>query len=237
MQQPWTQPTPWTPQVSAGSAGSGLPGPAGRLFARKKRSMTSISIDSRKCVAGTDSDFEFDIGETVHLQGSARLGVFKIRVADTFLSTDRGTYLYWRDTALVGAYTGIRLAAWISSNFASATYVESRNELEVAYDGKRLILNDAGAVSRKRKLPPRRHAQQDPEHQSSAAPQLRQRGGQSSPLCRCSRTQMCTSAAAAWPTPQTPWGCWATTSSPRSSASRAWATSWRRTPTKTTWST
>ena len=90
-------------------------------------------------MAGTDSDFEFDIGETVHLQGSARLGVFKIRAADTFLSTDRGTYLYWRDTVLgtlnfaqlpVGAYTGTRLAAWISSNFASATYVESCNELE-----------------------------------------------------------------------------------------------------------
>ena len=41
-----------------------------------------------------------------------------------------------------GAYTGVRLAAWISSNFASATYVESRNKLEVAYDGNRLILND-----------------------------------------------------------------------------------------------
>ena len=113
--------------------------------------MTTIWVDSRKRVAGTDSDFEFDVGETVRLQGSARLGVFKIRVADTFLSTDRGTYLYWKDTALgtlnwaqlpVGAYTGVRLAAWISSNFASATYVESRNELEVAYDGNRLILND-----------------------------------------------------------------------------------------------
>ena len=113
--------------------------------------MTTIWVDSRKRVAGRDEDFEFDVGETVHLQGSARLGVFKIRVADTFLSTDRGTYLYWRDTALgtlnwaqlpTGAHTGVRLAAWVSSNFSAATYVESRNELEVAYDGNRLILND-----------------------------------------------------------------------------------------------
>ena len=74
-----------------------LPGPAGRLFGRKKKSMTTIWVDSRKRVAGTDFDFEFDVGETVHLQGSARLGVFKIRVADTFLSTDRGTFLYWKD--------------------------------------------------------------------------------------------------------------------------------------------
>ena len=50
------------------------------------------------------------------------------RVADAFLSTDRGQYLYWIDEALqtlnwaalpIGAYTGTRLAAWISSNYAS----------------------------------------------------------------------------------------------------------------------
>eukprot|EP00439_Symbiodinium_sp_Y106_P031707 s924_g3.t2 len=113
--------------------------------------MTTIWIDSRKRAAGRDEDFEFDIGETVHLQGSAWLGVFKIRVADTFLSTDRGAYLYWKDTALgtlnwaqlpTGAYTGVRLAAWISSNFASATYGESTNEITVAHDGNRIILND-----------------------------------------------------------------------------------------------
>ena len=41
-----------------------------------------------------------------------------------------------------GAYTGARLAAWISSNFATATYSETTNSLSVAYDGNRLILND-----------------------------------------------------------------------------------------------
>ena len=149
-QQQWQPQQPWLQQTSVDSAAS-VPGPAGRLFGRRRKSMTTIWIDSRKRVAGRDEDFEFDIGETVHLPGSARLGVFKIRVADTFLSTDRGTYLYWRDTALgtlnwaqlpSGAYTGARLAAWISSNFSSATYVESRNELEVAHDSNRLILND-----------------------------------------------------------------------------------------------
>ena len=40
-----------------------------------------------------------------------------------------------------GAYTGARLAAWIS-NFATATYSETTNSLSVAYDGNRLILND-----------------------------------------------------------------------------------------------
>ena len=39
-----------------------------------------------------------------------------------------------------GAYTGARLAAWVSSNFATATYSKTTNSLSVAYDGNRLIL-------------------------------------------------------------------------------------------------
>ena len=80
-------------------------------------------------------------GESLHLQSDARLAVYKIRLADSFLSTDRGRYLYWVDAALgtlnwaslpEGAYTGPRLAAWISSNFATATYSETTNSLSVA---------------------------------------------------------------------------------------------------------
>ena len=105
-------------------------------------------MDSRKRVAGSDSDFEVDLGESLHLQSDARLAVYKIRLADSFLSTDRGRYLYWVDAALgtlnwaqlpEGAYPGPRLAAWISSNFATATYSETTNSLSVAYDGNRLV--------------------------------------------------------------------------------------------------
>ena len=69
-----------------------------------------------------------------------------------FLSTDRGQFLYWVDSALgslnwatlpVGAYTGTRLAAWISSNYAAATYVAETNEIQIAYDGNRRVLNDS----------------------------------------------------------------------------------------------
>ena len=83
------------------------------FFRRRKRIMTTIYIDSRKRVAGDDSSFEFDIGETIHMQTGAKLSVLKLRVADAFLSTDRGQYLYWIDEALqtlnwatlpVGAY-------------------------------------------------------------------------------------------------------------------------------------
>ena len=73
-----------------------------------------------------------------------RMAVYKVRIADAFLSSDWGRNLYWIDQALgtlnsaqlpVGAYTGARLAAWISSNFSSATYVEAQNSIEVASDG------------------------------------------------------------------------------------------------------
>ena len=106
-----------------------------------KKRMTTIYVDSRKRVAGSDSDFEVDLGESLHLQSDARLAVYKIRLADSFLSTDRGRYLYWVDAALgtlnwallpEGAYTGARLAAWISSNFATATYGETTNSLTAA---------------------------------------------------------------------------------------------------------
>ena len=137
--------------------------------------MTTIYVDSRKRTAGDDSGFEFDIGETIHLQTGARLSVLKFRVADAFLSTDRGFYMYWIDEALqtlnwavlpVGAYTGARLAAWISSN--SATYVEQTNEIGVAYDGNRRILNDAEIRSLFPLLPRGRHAKSPPEHQPPA---------------------------------------------------------------------
>ena len=81
--------------------------------------MTTIYVDSRNKVAGSDSDFEVDLGESLHLQSDARLAVYKI-LADSFLSTDRGRYLYWVDAALgtlnwallpEGAFTGTRLAA------------------------------------------------------------------------------------------------------------------------------
>ena len=66
---------------------------AQKLFLKKR--MTTIYVDSRKRVAGSDSDFEVDLGESLHLQSDARLAVYKIRLADSFLSTDRGRYLYW----------------------------------------------------------------------------------------------------------------------------------------------
>ena len=77
-------------QVSESSAASSS------FFRRRKRTMVSIYVDSRKRVDGDDASFSFDIGETIHLQTGAKLSIFKLRVADAFLSTDRGQYLFWR---------------------------------------------------------------------------------------------------------------------------------------------
>ena len=151
-------PSHWPPperprQTSDGSNASEFSArPTWFLRRRSKKGMTSIYVDSRLRAEGTNSNFSFDIGESVHIQSGAKLAVYKVRVADAFLSTDRGTFLYWEDTVAgtlhyaelpVGAYTGPRLAAWISSNFASASYTAETNELDVTYDGVRLILNDA----------------------------------------------------------------------------------------------
>ena len=44
-----------------------------------KKRMTAIYVDKR--VAGSNSDFEVDLGESLHLQSDARLAVCKIRLA------------------------------------------------------------------------------------------------------------------------------------------------------------
>ena len=113
------------------------------FFRRKKRMSTTIYVDSRKRVAGDDSSFEFDIGETLHLQTGAKLSIFKMRVADAFLSTDRGQYLYWIDEALQTLNWAVlvpvrpltRGVAWPPGSAATsrlrATYVRSKSPNEI----------------------------------------------------------------------------------------------------------
>ena len=66
---------------------------------RKGCRLRSMSIAGRGSPETTHA-FEFDIGETLHLQTGAKLSIFKMRVADAFLSTDRSQFLYWIDEAL-----------------------------------------------------------------------------------------------------------------------------------------
>ena len=133
-------PSRWPPperprQVSEESAASEFSARPTRFLRRLRKRVpmsTTVYIDSRKRVAGTDSDFEIDLGETLHIDSGAKLAVHKIRVADAFLSTDRGSYLYWHDVS----------GGTLHNNYAAATYVASTNEIQVAYDGNRVILNN-----------------------------------------------------------------------------------------------
>ncbi|CAE7939496.1 FV3-083R, partial [Symbiodinium sp. KB8] len=62
--------------------------------------MATIYVDSRRRVSGSDSNFAFELPETLHMQSSAKMAVYKVRIADAFKSTDRGRNLYWQDQAL-----------------------------------------------------------------------------------------------------------------------------------------
>ena len=89
---------------------------------------TVIFVDSRMRTIGTDSDFEIDLRESVHLS-NARLRVDKLTFTDSFLTTDAGAHLYFSNGAggishvsiPEGAYTGPTLAATIQSATGRAT--------------------------------------------------------------------------------------------------------------------
>ena len=82
-----TMPTGWDRGTSEGSTASEISRTPFR-FRRKKQAMTTIYVDSRKRVSGSDSNFAFELPETLHMQSSAKMAVYKVRIADAFLSTD-----------------------------------------------------------------------------------------------------------------------------------------------------
>ena len=118
--------------------------------------MTRIWIDSRKGCGGPTPTSSLTSARRCTCRAPPA-SVFKIRVADMFLSTDRGTYLY--------------------SQPRSAETLPAR----LTYDGNRLILNDQelrAQFSRKRQLFRGRDTQQGSEHKPPSRPQLRQRSRQ-----------------------------------------------------------
>ena len=98
---------------------------------------TVIFVDSRMRTSGTDSDFEVDLRETIHLS-NARLRIDKLTFTDSFLTTDAGTRLYFSNGAggishvsiPEGAYTGPTLAAAIQvATGRSTTYNSTTNAI------------------------------------------------------------------------------------------------------------
>ena len=92
---------------------------------------TVIFTDSRMRTIGTDSDFEVDLRETIHLS-NARLRVDKLTFTDSFLTTDAGANLYFASGAGLdvctipeGAYTSPTLAAAIQTATGRTTTYDS----------------------------------------------------------------------------------------------------------------
>ena len=92
---------------------------------------TAIFVDSRLKAVGTDSSFEVNLRESVHLS-NARMRVDKINFTDSFLTTDAGSNLYFSNGASFtsvsipeGAYIGSSLAAAIQTATGRATVYDS----------------------------------------------------------------------------------------------------------------
>jgi len=113
---------------------------------------TTLYIDSCAAASGSDSDFQVTLRETVHIRPGARLRVDKVRFVDSFLTTDMGRYIYYKDGAGAlayfalpeQAYSGTRLAAQIQvATGRGTTYAEATNSLTQVVFGGQEWLSDA----------------------------------------------------------------------------------------------
>ena len=103
---------------------------------------TSIYVDSRVAAIGAGSDFSVTLRETVQINPGARIRIDKVRFVDSFLTTDLGRYLYYKDGggSFIAyelpeqAYTATRLAAAIQSITGRATsYQEATNQIHQTF--------------------------------------------------------------------------------------------------------
>ena len=84
------------------------------MLCYNKAMQSVLYVDSRMRTEGTDSSFQVDLRESLHLD-SHGMRLDKIRFVNTFLSTDLGKHLYYLDgsgglqyyTVPEQAYTGV----------------------------------------------------------------------------------------------------------------------------------
>jgi hypothetical protein len=110
---------------------------------------TSIYVDSRLAASGNGSDFSITLRESVHIHPGARIRIDKVRFVDSFLTTDLGRYLYYKEAGggfsyfevPEQAYTATRLAAAIQNvTGRTTTYTEATNQIQqVVYAGLELL--------------------------------------------------------------------------------------------------
>ena len=114
---------------------------------------TTLYVDSRVAASGAGSDFSITLRETVHIHPGARIRVDKVRFVDSFLTTDLGRYLYYKDggggfivyEVPEQAYTATRLAAAIQSITGRLTnYSEVTNQIhQIVTPGQEILTDDA----------------------------------------------------------------------------------------------
>ena len=114
--------------------------------------MTTIYVDSRLAASGSDSDFTITLRETAHIPQGARLRVDKIRLIDSFMTTDLGRHVYYKSgsggityyTLPESAYTGTRLAAQLQFlTGRNTTYSDLTNAItQVVVAGQEFLSDD-----------------------------------------------------------------------------------------------
>ena len=61
-----------------------------------KQMQTILYVDSRARVEGSDSSFSIELKDSLHLTDHG-MRVDKIRLTNSFLTTDLGKYIYYKD--------------------------------------------------------------------------------------------------------------------------------------------
>lgn len=113
---------------------------------------TSIYVDSRYRSAGTASNFQYQLAESLNLTG-ARLRVDKIRFTDSFYTIEESNkYIYFKGVdgylivyeLSVMAYSGLRLATQLQSKTGrTASYSEATGDLTMVHEASAPLLTDA----------------------------------------------------------------------------------------------
>ena len=115
---------------------------------------SALYVDSRMRSGGSEGDFTVELRESLQLGGGVR--VDKLRVTNSFLTTDLGNHIYYRDGAggiqsfsiAEKAYTGTTLAAALQAATGRSTgYDSDTNSITQTITTGQEYLNDAALES------------------------------------------------------------------------------------------
>ena len=114
-----------------------------------------LFIDSRQKTEGSDSSFSIELRESLHLTEHG-MRVDKLRLTNSFLTTDLGKYIYYKDGSggitshalPEQAYTGAQLAAVMqTASSRTTTYDPNTNAITQSVVTGQEVLSDADLKS------------------------------------------------------------------------------------------